>query len=301
MVHRSGALPAGAPARARAGAGAAQAHRLRRRAHARRAGAAHLRGGDPRRRRPRPRGDGRARRRHPRLLGRARHPVLAGRCGCRPSSPPSTLLDLGARIVLRHGSHREAVEALRRAGGADLGVARVWFTRGDVDGLARRKWPRDELAASPTASSTRRSPTSRPLRELSARPLILAERGTALRETVMAACQEAGFSPVPPFEVGDPATARFLAHAGLGASVVPGLVAGCAGAGGLGRAPGARAAAAAVPARARRRAHARRPAAARAALRGARLDESSAPGRRSGASSGATRRSARRARRRGRP
>ena len=37
----------------------------------------------------------------------------------------------------------------------------------------------------------------------------------------MAACAEAGFSPVPPFEVGDPATARFLAHAGLGASVVP--------------------------------------------------------------------------------
>jgi len=57
--------------------------------------------------------------------------------------------------------------------------------------------------------------------ELSSRPLILAERGTALREAVMAACQAAGFSPVPPFEVGDPATARFLAHAGLGASVVP--------------------------------------------------------------------------------
>ena len=37
----------------------------------------------------------------------------------------------------------------------------------------------------------------------------------------MAACQRAGFSPVPPFEVGDPATARFLAHSGLGASVVP--------------------------------------------------------------------------------
>jgi DNA-binding transcriptional LysR family regulator len=37
----------------------------------------------------------------------------------------------------------------------------------------------------------------------------------------MAACAEAGFGPIPPFEVGDPVTARFLAAAGLGASVVP--------------------------------------------------------------------------------
>ena len=57
--------------------------------------------------------------------------------------------------------------------------------------------------------------------DLGTRPLILAERGTALREAVMAACAAAGFSPVPPFEIGDPAAARFLAHAGLGASVVP--------------------------------------------------------------------------------
>ncbi len=37
----------------------------------------------------------------------------------------------------------------------------------------------------------------------------------------MAPCQAAGFSPVPLFEVSDPATVRFLAHAGLGVSVVP--------------------------------------------------------------------------------
>ena len=57
--------------------------------------------------------------------------------------------------------------------------------------------------------------------DLRGRPFILAEPGTALRETVMAACQAAGFSPVPLFEVSDPATVRFLAHAGLGVSVVP--------------------------------------------------------------------------------
>ena len=37
----------------------------------------------------------------------------------------------------------------------------------------------------------------------------------------MAACQDEGFSPVPLFEVSDPGTVRFLAHAGLGVSVVP--------------------------------------------------------------------------------
>ena len=37
----------------------------------------------------------------------------------------------------------------------------------------------------------------------------------------MAACQAAGFSPVPLFEVSDPGTVRFLAHAGLGVSIVP--------------------------------------------------------------------------------
>ena len=57
--------------------------------------------------------------------------------------------------------------------------------------------------------------------ELRGRPFILAEPGTALRETVMSACQAAGFSPVPLFEVSDPGTVRFLAHAGLGVSVVP--------------------------------------------------------------------------------
>jgi DNA-binding transcriptional LysR family regulator len=38
---------------------------------------------------------------------------------------------------------------------------------------------------------------------------------------VTAACVEAGFSPVPLFEVGDPAAVRFLAHAGLGLAAVP--------------------------------------------------------------------------------
>jgi DNA-binding transcriptional LysR family regulator len=50
---------------------------------------------------------------------------------------------------------------------------------------------------------------------------ILAEAGTALRDTVMAAAQRAGFSPLPLFEVGDPLTVRYLVRAGLGISLVP--------------------------------------------------------------------------------
>jgi DNA-binding transcriptional LysR family regulator len=57
--------------------------------------------------------------------------------------------------------------------------------------------------------------------DLRDRAFILAERGTAVRLTVIDACQAAGFSPVPLFEVGDPATVRFLVHAGLGLAVVP--------------------------------------------------------------------------------
>jgi DNA-binding transcriptional LysR family regulator len=57
--------------------------------------------------------------------------------------------------------------------------------------------------------------------DLRGRSLILAEPGTPLREAVAAACADAGFSPVPLFEVSDPVTVRFLTAAGLGLSVVP--------------------------------------------------------------------------------
>jgi DNA-binding transcriptional LysR family regulator len=57
--------------------------------------------------------------------------------------------------------------------------------------------------------------------DLRGRPFILPEPDAPLRRAVLAACQAAGFSPVPLFEVSDPATVRYLAHEGLGVSVVP--------------------------------------------------------------------------------
>ena len=70
---------------------------------------------------------------------------------------------------------------------------------------------------SATRSRARRSRST----DLRGRPFILAEPGSALRETVMAATQDAGFSPLPLFEVGDPLTVRYLVKAGLGISLVP--------------------------------------------------------------------------------
>ena len=57
--------------------------------------------------------------------------------------------------------------------------------------------------------------------DLRGRPFVLARAGHALRDAVMDACQDHGFSPVPLLEVGDPATVRFLVNAGLGVSLVP--------------------------------------------------------------------------------
>lgn len=52
-------------------------------------------------------------------------------------------------------------------------------------------------------------------------PVILPERGTALRELVVRSCQTAGFSPLPLFETSDRLTIRSLAAEGLGYSAVP--------------------------------------------------------------------------------
>ena len=123
----------------------------------------------------------------------------------------------GVRIALRQGSAREGLERLRR-GGADLALLAIAGGE-ELAGLDATPLAPEPLRLISAPGDAPAGPV--PIADLSERPLILAERGTALRETVTAACQQAGFSPIPPFEVSDPLTARFLAHAGLGASVVP--------------------------------------------------------------------------------
>jgi DNA-binding transcriptional LysR family regulator len=125
----------------------------------------------------------------------------------------------GIRIALRHGSEAEAI-ALARRGAVDVALAAIGAAGAPagLDVLAAADeplWvvaaPEDPLAAAGEVA----------LAELRERAFILAEPGTALREIVVGACERAGFGPVPIFEVGDPVSVRFLAHAGLGVSLVP--------------------------------------------------------------------------------
>jgi DNA-binding transcriptional LysR family regulator len=125
----------------------------------------------------------------------------------------------GIRLALRHGPADEVADLVRR-GSADLGVAAL--REGDAGGVEAAPLRSEELvvltaAADPLAAAGDEVDVWA-LRE---RPLILAEPGTALRETVVAACEAAGFGPVSLFEVGDPATVRVLVGAGLGVALVP--------------------------------------------------------------------------------
>jgi DNA-binding transcriptional LysR family regulator len=123
----------------------------------------------------------------------------------------------GVRLALRHASSTEVLALLRR-GAVDLGVLALGAEA--AEGIGVTPLGSEPLRAI-TAPDDPFGAVAIALDDLRGRPFVLAEPGTALREIVMAACQERGFSPVPLLEVGDPATVRFLVNAGLGVSLVP--------------------------------------------------------------------------------
>jgi DNA-binding transcriptional LysR family regulator len=124
----------------------------------------------------------------------------------------------GVRIALRHASAAE-VPALVRRGAVDIGV--LALGDGNADGLTVTPLGSEPLRAISGPDEPFNS-VAIAVGDLRGRAFVLAEPGTALRDAVMAACQDEGFSPVPLLEVGDPATVRFLVSAGLGVSLVPG-------------------------------------------------------------------------------
>jgi DNA-binding transcriptional LysR family regulator len=124
----------------------------------------------------------------------------------------------GVRIGLRQGSAPEVVEMVR-AGAADLAVIGTPAT--DVPGLKSTLVAEERLCVMCPPGDPLAATGAVEVADLRGRGLILAEPGSALREVVATACSEAGFSPVPLFEVSDPWTVRFLTGAGLGVSVVP--------------------------------------------------------------------------------
>jgi DNA-binding transcriptional LysR family regulator len=122
----------------------------------------------------------------------------------------------GIRIGLRQGSAPEVVELVRK-GAADLAVI------GDAatPGLETTVVAEEPLLVMSATDDPVAAAGSVSIAGLRGRSLILPEPGTPLRDAVAAACADAGFSPVPRFEVSDPWTVRFLTSAGLGLSVVP--------------------------------------------------------------------------------
>jgi DNA-binding transcriptional LysR family regulator len=122
----------------------------------------------------------------------------------------------GVQIALRQGSAAEVIALVQR-GAVDVGVLALTDEPAGVvatplaDEPLRVAVPLDDELAGAAIE----------LERLRGRAFILAEPGTALRATVLAATQAAGFSPLPLFEVGDPLTVRFLVRAGLGIALVP--------------------------------------------------------------------------------
>ncbi|MDO8213757.1 LysR family transcriptional regulator [Conexibacter sp. CPCC 206217] len=125
----------------------------------------------------------------------------------------------GIRIGLRQGAAGE-VAGLVRNGAADLAVASLPLAvvPDGVRAVALAQEPLHAIAA-PGDPLARGGEVA--VWELRERPFILAEPGSALRELVVAACDAAGFGPVPLFELSDPAAVRQLVHEGLGVSLVP--------------------------------------------------------------------------------
>ncbi len=125
----------------------------------------------------------------------------------------------GLQVALRHAAGGEVAGLVQR-GTVDVGVAAAGAAAG-AEGVEAFDLPPEELVALLPAGDALAAGGPIALGDLRERPLVLAEPGSALRAAVLAACQAANFSPVPLFEVSDPASVRHLVHSGLGASVVP--------------------------------------------------------------------------------
>ncbi len=127
------------------------------------------------------------------------------------------------QLALQHSSAAQVVEQLA-AGSTDIGLLAVHdggpkLAAGiAVHTIAEQPLRILAAAGDPLARANREGAT---IDDLRGRPVILPERGTALREVLDDAFAGAGFSPVPLFETSDPGTIRQLVGAGLGLSIVP--------------------------------------------------------------------------------
>jgi DNA-binding transcriptional LysR family regulator len=157
----------------------------------------------------------------------------AARGTARIAATPHDAADLPPALIAFHRAHPQIQLSLRHGPPAQL---IEWLTARAVDAVVLGV---DERGPTLPPGSTAHTLTHEPLRLVCATddplagrtdvaiealrgvPLILPEPGSALRELVVASCQAAGFSPLPPFETSDRRTIRSLAAEGLGYSAVP--------------------------------------------------------------------------------
>lgn len=122
------------------------------------------------------------------------------------------------QIALRHASADEVLALVAR-GAVDVALSAV---PDDLPaGVERAATIEEPMHAMLPAGDPLAAAAPIELAALGGRPFVLGEPGSALRATVLAACQAAGYSPVPLFELGDPAAARHLVAAGLAVAVAP--------------------------------------------------------------------------------
>jgi DNA-binding transcriptional LysR family regulator len=130
----------------------------------------------------------------------------------------------GVRIALRQGAPAEVVELVAK-GSVDVAVAALPGGAAGAaalpDGVEAVAAGQEPLVLLVAPDDPLAGATGVRLWDVRDRSFVLSEPGTALRETVLAACAREGFGPVPLFEVGEPTTVRYLVGAGLGVSLVP--------------------------------------------------------------------------------
>ena len=127
----------------------------------------------------------------------------------------------GVQLALRHGSAGQVVELLA-AGAVDVAILAVDGGEPAVPaGIVSRVIATEPLRLVCAPDSPLADQTDVTFEALRGAPVIMPERGTALRGLIGAGCAAAGFSPLPFFETSDPGTVRELAAAGLGIGVVP--------------------------------------------------------------------------------
>ncbi len=122
------------------------------------------------------------------------------------------------QLALRHASAAEVADLAAR-GAVDVGVAAL--PGAPPAGVAIAATVVEPLRVLLPAGDPLAGGAPLHLPQLRDRAFILGEPGSALRATVVGACQAAGFSPVPLLEVAEPAAVRHLAASGLGVSLVP--------------------------------------------------------------------------------